>query len=167
MDNTDLDEDVSPEKRQAGSSDPSAFINDLIARSKTLLSELDVFRERLRSLRQEGTVEIKNFRGTVQSELNMLERLSLKPESQSTTHVARSSNLPFLEQVWGVAKSSTDLLALQKRLSLDRDPDIEGLFQNMHLHHIDPSKGRKKRSGDSRESAVMIDAITDGGRTCE
>ena len=122
-------------------------IDDLILRAKTILSELEAFRERLRSLRLEGSVEIAHFRGTVgtarfqasdsemtlphgflrirvalsksgisiirlqrlklahclsidrrymltllsvaqvQSELSMLERLSLKQESESTQYV--------------------------------------------------------------------------------
>lgn len=66
-----------------------ALINDLIARGKTLLQELQAFRSRIRTLRHEGIVETATFRGTVESEVNSLQRLASKPRTESTFHVAR------------------------------------------------------------------------------
>lgn len=82
----------------------SPVLDNLMTRAKTLILELETFRDRLRGLRQDGTVELGHFRNAIQSELNMLERLSNKPTTHSTSHVARSSNLPFLETVWRNAK---------------------------------------------------------------
>ena len=152
-------------KLEDGGADSSTLINDLILRGKILLSELQTFRDRVRTLRHECTVEIANFRGTVESEIASLERLSLKPEGESTLHVARSSNLPFLEQVWNVAKTSKHLLALQKRVFLD--PDADWQFQALHMHQSKSGPARKSKRNGSKEHAVIIDAITDGGRKCK
>ncbi|KAK3697864.1 hypothetical protein LTR37_017255 [Vermiconidia calcicola] len=138
----------------------SGVVDDLIARAKTVLSELETLRNRLRELRQEGTVEIAHFRSTVQSELGMLERLSQKPEGESTNHVARSSNLPFLETVWNIAKNSNDLQALLKRVYLESNSILRS--QGMHPKRLNNDR-RKKKGGKSE--AVTIDAITDAGRT--
>lgn len=146
-----------------GTSDSHTEVNDLIRRAMVLLSELQAFRDRIRSLRHEGVVETATFRGTVESELNMLQRLSLKPENESTVHVARSSNLPFLEQVWSVAKMSKHLLALQKRVYLD--PDADWQFQALHMHQSKCGRSRKGKKKGYKEEAVIVDAITDGGRT--
>ena len=137
----------------------SSIIDDLITRARTILSEVEALRDRLRALRQQGTVETGHFRGTVQSELGMLEKLASKPESDSTNHIARSSNLPFLEHVWSAAKQSKDLVALQKRLYVDSA--FKGL--SMGMHYVDlKANGQKEKS--SRENAVVVDAITNAGR---
>jgi len=133
---------------------------DLISRAKTLLSELEAFRHRLRDLRQEGNVELGHFRGTVQSELSMLQRLSDKPESGSTQHIARSSNLPFLETVWNTAKNSKEVAALQKKIYASSD--AKSLSQGMRQVRLNGS-GTRARS--AKENAVIVDAITDAGKT--
>ena len=143
-----------------GSTCSSPVIDDLIARTKTLLLELEAFRNRLRALRLEGTVEIAHFRSTIQSELEMLQKLSLKPESDATNHVARSSNLPFLETVWSTAKKSKDLVSLQKRMYVDSG--TKALSQGMR--HLQLS-GRREKSRDTKSGAIIIDAMTDDGRT--
>ncbi|KAK5137229.1 hypothetical protein LTR08_000199 [Meristemomyces frigidus] len=142
-------------------------LDDLIGRAKTLLSELEQLRDRLRSLRQEGNVELGHFRGTIQSELNMLQRLCSKPDDQQTNHVARSSNLPFLEHVWSTAKKSNHVVALQKRIYMSSS--VKLLSQGMRQVAVDetPSDGngaQAKRKG-AKEGGVIVDAITDGGRT--
>lgn len=137
----------------------SEAIDDLISRAKLILSELEKFRNRLRTLRLEGTVEIAHFRSTVQSELGMLERLLSKPETESTAHVARSSNLPFLETVWSTTKKSKDVVALLKKIYIDSDS--KATSQGMrHIGNVRrPRHIRRKREG-----TVIVDAITDGGR---
>ncbi|TKA29287.1 hypothetical protein B0A50_03797 [Salinomyces thailandicus] len=160
----------SPVQDQAGhgsraNEEPSAsfVLEDLLKRAKTLLSELEDFRARLRELRQDGKVELGHFRGTIQSELDMLERLSKKAESEQTKHVARSSNVPFWERVWSTVKKSRDVVALRKRIYMTSNKKL--LSQGMrHLHLDGPAKGRLPRKGE-KESAVIVDAITDGGKT--
>lgn len=139
----------------------SPMIDDLISRAQTVLSELESFRDHIRRLRQEGSVEIATFRGTVQSELGMLERLSQQHGTQSTDHIARSSNLPFLEHVWQVAKRSKALVALSKRIYLDSG--VESVSQRLNSVEIGKS-GRRRQKG-SKDNAVVVDAITEAGRT--
>jgi hypothetical protein len=101
-----------------------------------------------------------HYRSTTQSELAMLERLSAKPENESTAHVARSSNLPFLETVWSTTKKSKDVVALLKRVYTESNS--KAAAQGMrHIGNVRGLKEMKRRS----DGAVIVDAITDGGRT--
>lgn len=152
-------EQATEEPTKDGTSTPVA-LNDLITRAKSLLSELEAFRDRLRHLRHEGNVELGHFRGTLQSELNMLQRLNSKPDDEQTKHVARSSNLPFLDRVWNTVKKSRDVVALQKRIYLSSS--VKLLSQGMR--HVDLNGTLAKEKG-SKEGGVIVDAITDGGRT--
>ncbi|KAK5115835.1 hypothetical protein LTR85_009429 [Meristemomyces frigidus] len=144
----------------------SPILDSLITRAKTLLSELEAFRDRLRTLRQEGNVELGHFRGNIQSELNMLQRLYRKPNDEQTNHVARSSNLPFLERVWSTVKKSKDVIALQKRIYTSSS--VKLLSQGMKrvdLHESASStNGALAKERSSKEGGVLVDAITDGGR---
>ena len=63
---------------------PLALINDLISRGKTLLSELQEFRKRIRTLRHEGIVETATFRGTVYK--------TAKPHAQAESREPRAEN---------------------------------------------------------------------------
>ena len=92
------------------------ILSDLVSRAKLLQAELETFQSHQKKTRREGTVEIAHFRSTVLSEVGALERLSKQPTSENTTHIARSSNLPFLERVWDQAKQSQELTALHKRI---------------------------------------------------
>ena len=138
----------------------SQAIDNLISRAKVILSELEQYKTHLRDLRLEGTVEMAHYRSTTQSELAMLERLSAKPENESTAHVARSSNLPFLETVWSTTKKSKDVVALLKRVYTESNSKAAA----QGMRHIGRGRGlneMKRRS----DGAIIVDAITDGGRT--
>lgn len=137
-------------------------LDGLIARAVTLLDELQAFRDRLRSLRQEGNVELGHFRGNIQSELNMLQRLYSTPNDAQTNHVARSSNLPFLERVWSTVKNSRDVVALQKRIYTSSS--VKLLSQGMRHVGLDGSTAGAGKERLSKEGGVLIDAITEGGR---
>ncbi|KAK4505111.1 hypothetical protein PRZ48_003074 [Zasmidium cellare] len=145
-----------------GANTPSAIsvIQDLNSRALTLIEELETFRQHLRSIRQEGSVEVAHFRSTVQSEVGMLERLLKKPDNESTTHIARSSNLPFLETVWATAKKSKKVTALQKRIYFNSKS--KSLSQAMH--HVG-LVSKVKNSSDRKNAAVTVDAITNDGLT--
>ncbi|WPH01981.1 Hypothetical protein R9X50_00483500 [Acrodontium crateriforme] len=141
-------------------SESSSLLAALTERAKVLLAELEAYRQRLQELRQDGNVEMGHFRGTVKSELNMLQKLEQKPGGQQTQHVARSSNLPFLENVWATVKRSRDIVSLQKRIYVSSD--IKLLSQGMR--QVDLGNSKKKREKGSKDVAVLVDAITDGGR---
>ncbi|KAM3423043.1 hypothetical protein BST61_g512 [Cercospora zeina] len=136
------------------------LLANLISRAKTLLTELEQFRQHLRIIRQEQYIELAHFRGTIQSELNMLEKLHSKPETDSTTHVAKSSNLPFLETVWKTAKKSSHVGALQKRVYYNSPSKS----LSSAMHHINLGIKRPSEKG-SRNAAVTVDLIVDQGLT--
>lgn len=137
-----------------------SVIHDLNSRAQALLGELETFRQHLRHIRQEGSVEVAHFRSTLQSELGMLDRLLKKPENESTSHIARSSNLPFLETVWATAKKSNKITALQKRIYFNSQS--KSLSQAMH--HVG-LVSKVKNASERKNAAVTVDAITDDGLT--
>ena len=130
------------------------LVNDLIQRARLLLSELEELRQRLRSLRLEGSVELAHFRGMAASECTMLEKLAAAPSDRNRAHVARSSNIPFLEHVWSCCKQSQDLLALHKRVYL---PD------ELNPHRTDSFHSTKSKKG-HKDNTVTIDVVSEGGR---
>jgi len=137
----------------------SSILLDLTTRAQGLLSDLETFKEHLRSVRLEAMIEMAHFRSTVQSELNMLERLSQNPDSNSANHIVRSSNLPFLETVWSNAKSSKDLTALQKRMYYDPlGPDNEGTPKKAVQNGRQRGKQRRLKA-----ASTVVDVVADGG----
>jgi hypothetical protein len=137
----------------------SDILLDLTSRAQVLLSELETFKEHLRSVRLEAMIEMAHFRGTVQSELNMLERLSRNPDSSSANHIVRSSNLPFLETVWSNAKSSKDLTALQKRMYYDPlGPASESAPKKEVQNGRQRGKQRRLKA-----ASTVVDVVANGG----
>lgn len=135
-------------------------LEDLRDRARTVLSELEQLKVRLRSIRQEASVEVAHFRGAVQSELSMLDRLLNNPDNRAVSHIARSSNLPFLETVWKNVKASRDVVALQKRVYFD----LPGA--KIEIAHFKPNGGNGKISGKQKRlkaCSTVVDAMTDGG----
>jgi hypothetical protein len=137
----------------------SSILLDLTSRAQTLLSELETLKEHLRSVRLEAMIELAHFRGTVQSELNMLERLSQNPDSSSATHIVRSSNLPFLETVWSNAKSSKCLTALQKRMYYDPLGPASEVTPKKAVQN-GRQRGKQRRL---KAASTVVDVVADGG----
>jgi hypothetical protein len=150
------------EESSQGSTPPSSPIVDvenLVSRAKSILSELEAFRDRLKTLRKEGEVDIAHYRAVLRSELASLEKLTQRPESESKNHVARSSNLPYMETIWSTAKGSLDTTALLKRVYFDiRIGDATAGIKPKSVRNS-PSSKHKKSS-----QPIIIDAITDNGR---
>lgn len=139
--------------------DISSIILDLTKRAQGLLSELETFKEHLRSIRLEAMIELAHFKGTVQSELGMLERLSQNTNNNSANHIVRSSNLPFLENVWANAKASKDLTALQKRMYYDPlGPDGEAAPKKAVQNGRQRGKQRRLKA-----ASTVVDVVADGG----
>ena len=160
MDIAGQHEHVSLERPEDGVQDSLSLIADMILRAKNLRCELDAFHNRLCTFLLRSTAEIKQFRNTVDGEVAMLEKLLAKPESKSTVHTARSSNLAFLEQVWSFSKNSKDVIALQKRVYLNNSLETSAL----PLHRLSLNEDTESKKG-TKGNAIIIDAITDGGRT--
>jgi hypothetical protein len=149
---------------------PPPTASDLLQRCQTLLTELETFKEYLKSRKQDHQVEIAHFRNTVKSELRTLQRLTsaqtpsqpstkgpsdpdsddedadAEEEQQTTTtttqHTVNSSNLPFLESVWGVVKNNTGLQAMQKRFYWQE-------------------KGMKR--GQKKQNSALVDVVAGDG----
>lgn len=155
---------------------------ELLQKCRHLLEELDTFQSLLhKKLRNPQVVEARQLRSNVASELRALEKLNRQAQDavesastfKSTTtaagpapdqdlaesrliHALRSSNLPFYEAVWAVAKRScTGLVAFGKRFYWDDEDGSGGVID-------DGVKGKSKPSKDKRKS-VFVDIIADDG----
>ncbi|KAJ5620131.1 hypothetical protein N7510_004115 [Penicillium lagena] len=146
---------------------------NLVQQCRTIIAEIDSLQTLLaRSLRNPQLVEVRQLRSNVNSELKMLAKLEAQvldsqrsgDETQDSVddgqrdpevemrlfHALRSSNLPFYQAVWRIAKGScSGLLTLGKRFYWDaQEPK-------------DP-KGEKKPNKDKRKS-VFVDIVADDG----
>lgn len=156
---------IAPTVSKTATATTSPVIDDLISRSRLLLSELEAFRDRLRTLRQEKAVKYAHFRSQVESELKKLERASLLPESKITENIVRCSNLIFLETLWSIAKKSKHLVALQHRVYLASD--TKSLSQGMHqlnLKRIQLPESEPSEISGPAGPAIFVDIVSDGGR---
>jgi len=143
-----------------GASHASTTADDLLRRCTTLWTELETFKDHLKQQKREHTLELSHYRGVVKSELKNLERLAEKSRNSSeeiSGHSVASSNLPFLECVWSNAKSSTGLVALQKRYyygDIVKDRRVLGTrAQNKHSsRHVTIRKGK-----------TLVDVVTKDG----
>lgn len=129
----------------------SLIISGLTDRANTLLSELTNFRQHLRNIRSED-VELAHFRGAVQAEIGMLERLTKKLDDANTGHVAKSSNVPFLESIWDGAKRSRRLKALQKGLYFNSPS--KSMSQAMRHVRLRSENGEKKEAKNAKVTVV-------------
>ncbi|CAL5870719.1 uncharacterized protein PFLUO_LOCUS4959 [Penicillium psychrofluorescens] len=147
---------------------------NLVQQCRTIIAEIDTLQTLLaRTLRNPQLVEVRQLRSNVISELKMLTKLEaqvldsqrsggdqtqdgagdgqLDPEVEMRLfHALRSSNLPFHQAVWSIAKSScTGLLALGKRFywEVQKPGDL---------------KGEKQPNKDKRKS-VFVDIVADDG----
>lgn len=135
----------------------SLAISDLTRRAETLISELETFRHHLRSIRQEQDVELAHFRGAVQAEVGMLQRLSKKLDDVNTGHVTRSSNVPFLESVWDNAKKSRKLKSVQKGLYFN-SPN-KSMSQSMRHVRLRSGDREKREPKNAKVTVVSFKSL--------
>ncbi|KAJ5558412.1 hypothetical protein N7461_002384 [Penicillium sp. DV-2018c] len=157
-----------------------------------LLSEIDAYQSLLKStLRNPQLVEVRQFRSSVASEKKILERLGKQiekavsgeepglesgdgqiaephdPDSETRlVHALRSSNLPFYQAVWSIARETcSGLVALGKRFYWD------GETKMMERRSAEEKKNRagsgsalpgKPANKDKRKS-VFVDIVADDG----
>ena len=145
-----------------------ALALSLVERCRDLINELDAFRALLeKTQRNPQLVEIRSLRSNVVSELRTLEKVSGQiraladaavaaadgeEEEQEVEprlmHALRSTNLPFYETVWQIARRScTGLVAFGKRFYWDGDGVVE-------------DEGKKRPNKDKRKS-VFVDIVAD------
>lgn len=167
----------------------------LLAKCSSILSEVDTFQTLLaQTLRNPQLIEVRSLRSSIVSELRTLERLAKKIEDAiaagdedteaRNVHALRSSNLPFYEALWMIAKRScTGLVAFGKRFSWDGGscggdgglvlaPDDAGADMSVDTdvgeQEGEKGKGKGKGKGkkvpakDTRKS-VLVDIVADDG----
>ncbi|KAE8374066.1 hypothetical protein BDV26DRAFT_51773 [Aspergillus bertholletiae] len=138
----------------------------LVERCRVLIDELDVFRDLLeKTQRNSQLVEIRSLRSNVVSELRTLDKVfeqiraladaAVDGEEEEVEprlmHALRSSNLPFYETVWDIARRTcTGLVAFGKRFYWDG----EGVAGDT---------GKKRPNKDKRKS-VFVDIVADDGQ---
>ncbi|THY19542.1 hypothetical protein D6D00_07671 [Aureobasidium pullulans] len=166
---------------------------DLLTRCQLLLQELETFKTYLKSRKQDSQIEIAHFRNTVKSEHRTLQRLCDQKDAQATQHTVNSSNLPFLETVWGVVKRERGLQAMQKRFYWSEKGQRRGqkkqnsalvdvvagdglswikvslltnnrlLFDKAKLGWEDGSSSEEEENEDGEERGKKEDKLEDGG----
>ena len=160
-------------------SKPHGKVHEISKQCLDLLAELDELQTLLKqTLRNPQLVEVRQFRSNVNSELKMLQKLEQQLQSsinsgqancetqeeselqKRLTHVLRSSNLPFYQAVWNVAKSSCGgLVALGKRFYWDSETKAT------HTRAKDiGSGGREKQPSKDKRKSVFVDIVADEGK---
>lgn len=161
----------------------------LITKCNTILAEISTFQSLLsQKLRNPQLIEIRSLRSSIVSELRTLEKLSDKIEVALAAakqkgnageevearyiHALRSSNLPFYEAVWGIARGSCSGLAgFGKRFYWsegaggleDGDEDTgANAGKKRENGKKDGEDGKKLPNKDKRKS-VLVDIVADDG----
>ena len=149
---------------------------DLQVRANALFSEFRSYQTHLELQRKQHVVEVKTFKRGVSSEVKTLQQLrhAFEPtlahvdnkvaaqdgeeDDSSQLHALKSSNLPFYEVVWDVAKSCSSITSLGKKMYLARK----------NSHHLGMSSNGYSASptnkGDLRsKKVVVVDIVADDG----
>lgn len=150
----------------------------LLQQCSSLLSELDELQTLLKgSLRNPQLVEVRQFRSNVNSELKMLQKLEQRmqnntPASADQTdpelekrllHAMRSSNLPFYQAVWNIAKTScSGLVALGKRFYWDGEVKAREMTHGAGKRKNGGGGWEKQPNKDKRKS-VFVDIVAGDG----
>ena len=143
----------------------------LLTKCHNLLTEIDIYQSGLNTrLRNPQMVESRSLRSSVASELKMLEKLGAQVDALGTqgegddweadmrlAHALRSSNLPFYEAVWTVAKRSCGgVAAFGKRFYYDV-PGLAGKATATATVTAE-AKGKAKK-----KKSVFVDIVADDG----
>ncbi|KAJ5312532.1 hypothetical protein PENANT_c007G03032 [Penicillium antarcticum] len=178
--------DTNPEDQETS----ATLSADLKASCLNLRSEIDTYQSLLAStLRNPQLVEARQFRSNVNSELKMLEKLERQMESATQRddaqkgegvkrfdldlevekrllHALRSSNLPFYQSVWDIAKGTcSGLTALGKRFYWDDELQSQPkAAKKKGAKKSDgvAGQGEKQPNKDKRNS-VFVDIVSDDG----
>lgn len=169
----------------SGHTSPSTKLSaDLHKQCLDLLFELDELQSLLkRHLRNPQLVEVRQFRSNVHSELKMLQKLeqrmqtSIRERAEGDTedggsdlekrllHAMRSSNLPFYQAVWNIAKGSCEgLVALGKRFYWDSEMRISAVREGGDgKKKGGGSGGSEKQPNKDKRKSVFVDVIASDG----
>lgn len=152
----------------------AALYQDLQQRANTLLQELKAFEAHVKSHKKEKEVEIRVFKRGIESELKGLQNIAtyfkLEEPSDSPTHkssdiasphlhVLKSSNLPFYESIWKVAKTCSRVTALSKRF-YSKQRDESGLSKHRGVPNV---TGKPEDSKRQNQKGVLVDVVASNG----
>ncbi|KAI2615758.1 hypothetical protein GGS26DRAFT_456306 [Hypomontagnella submonticulosa] len=142
-----------------------AAAESLLRRAKLLQSELERFADHLNEIYRDYYQHISTYThvsmtSDVRAEVESLERalLDLRSAEPLASHRAQSSNLPFLEPVWDMAKRSRDIVRLRCAVSA-------GPFKKQILAPGTRIVRTQGESQPSRSSSFVVDVVADGGRS--
>jgi hypothetical protein len=171
-DNTSTGTAKATEKEEPTARTSTTLSKQLIQECADLLSEVDAYQSLLAStLRNPQLVEARQFRTNVNTEAKILQKMAKQIEdaiAQSgpqadpdvemrLVHALRSSNLPFYQAVWRIAKGSCfGLLALGKRFYW------EGETKATIRERAKGGQPEKQPNKDKRKSA-FVDIVADDG----
>lgn len=163
-----------------GGTDTSRYLaSHLLEKANTILSEIDALQTLLeQNLRNPQLVEARTLRSSIVSELRTLEKLNRKIEAAFVeapdgneeidaryVHALRSSNLPYYETVWVIAKRScTGLVAFGKRFYWGDGKD-QGVEEDEGVEDGKKRKntGTKKLPNKDKKKSVLVDVVADDG----
>lgn len=153
---------------------PTDLLTSLQSRASALLSELRAYQTHLKLHQKQNEVEIKIFKRGVESEVKSLKKVgqAIRISDVSTQegvhpgedggiespllHALRSSNLPFYEAVWDVAKSSRYITALGKNIYVASKYHISHEGKASSITHTSTLKEHRKKR-------VLVDIVAENG----
>lgn len=155
----------------------STLHTNLLSRARLLLEELASFRSYLKSQKREGTVDIRQFHSSVQSETRILERIANEiPEGGPVSiehtgegeikrlHMLRSSNLPFYEVVWATARKCEGVTALAKKFNCEPSMKDNGVyFDRCPVSPRQIALPTTLRMSSPRKGSIVVDVVADDG----
>jgi hypothetical protein len=163
-----------PENEEPTARVSTSLSKQLIQECADLLAEVDAYQSLLAcTLRNPQLVEVRQFRTNVKSESKILQKMAKQIEDAIAeesgprvdpdvelrlVHALRSSNLPFYQAVWRIAKGScSGLLALGKRFYWEGE--TKATIREKAKAGGQPEKQPNK---DKRKSA-FVDIVADDG----
>ncbi|EXJ55782.1 hypothetical protein A1O7_08712 [Cladophialophora yegresii CBS 114405] len=152
-------------------SSPVELVANLQKRADALLREFRRYQEHLKLHRRQQEVELRAFKRGIESEIRTLEKLRLvfgspdgcpsvhdQQEKSPQLHALRSSNLPFYETVWDVAKSSECITSLGKKMH----PARNGCGAQGRSGNGTPAS-QAGEPGDVHKQGVVVDIAAHNG----
>ena len=165
--------EIGPESRAALSS--VELSSSLQTRAQVVLDELKVYQSHLQLQNKQKEVEIRVFRRGIEAELKGLEKITRRIATEKgecsaaldeeravespKLHALRSSNIPFYEAVWDVAKTCRGVVALSKRIYSKREDcppqELRATGKTGNINFLDLTKlGRK---------GILVDVVAENG----
>ena len=140
---------------------------DLLRRALALQAELEQYSEHLSNLYADyfqpvavPTQIYTSFNSDLRGEISLLQKIvnNVDGKREGASHTVRSSNLPYLEALWGTAKRSSEIIMLRYAVSSATYPS----------QIMAPGTRIVRTQGESRPSKdcnLVVDIVADGGQS--